>query len=364
MIDLQPIIFPGLDPEKPIIIAGPCSAETCDQVLSTARQLSSNGIKIFRAGIWKPRTKPGGFEGVGSEGLPWLKKVKEETGMMTATEVANKAHVEEALAAGVDVLWIGARTSANPFAMQEIADVLAAYPEREKLTVLVKNPVNPDLELWIGALQRIYNAGIRRLGAIHRGFSTYGKHLYRNMPQWNVPIELRLRYPNLTIICDPSHIGGKRELIGPIAQEAMDMGFNGLIIESHCDPDEAWSDARQQVTPDVLNLILNTLVVRDSRQSTENLSLLRQQIDRIDGELLEILGRRMAVSREIGIYKKEHSMTVVQAGRYNDVIRSRVQAGESMGMSAEFLKTVLLAIHDESVRQQIEVINKQQEETE
>ena len=357
MENLQPITFPGIDPEKPLIIAGPCSAETREQVMTTARQLASTGLRIFRAGIWKPRTKPGGFEGVGSIGLQWLADVKSETGMFTATEVANKAHTEEALAAGVDIIWIGARTSANPFAMQEIADTLEASGRAAELTVLVKNPVNPDLELWVGALQRIYNAGVRRLGAIHRGFSTYGKHLYRNVPQWHIPVELRLRYPNLPIIVDPSHIGGKRELIAPLSQQAMDMGFNGLIVESHCNPDCALSDAAQQVTPEILNFILNTLVIRNSRQSTESLTLLRQQIDRIDNELLEVLAKRMSVSRDIGRYKKEHHMPVVQAGRYNDVIRTRAKLGEEMGMSREFMKTILLAIHDESVRQQIEIIN-------
>ena len=355
MKDLQPITFPGIDPKKPLIIAGPCSAETEEQTLDTARQLADLGIKIFRAGIWKPRTKPGGFVGVGSQGLKWLKKVKEETGMYVATEVATHQHVTEALAEGIDMIWIGARTSANPFAMQEIADTLKEL--NADIPVLVKNPVNPDLELWIGAMQRIYNAGIRQLGAIHRGFSTYGKHIYRNMPQWHIPIELRLRFPEMPIICDPSHIGGRRELIAPLSQEAFDMGFDGLIIESHCNPDCAWSDAAQQLTPEILNFILHTLVIRDSKQSTENLTLLRQQIDRIDRELLEVLAKRMQVSRDIGRYKKEHRMSVVQAGRYNDVIRTRLNHGVEMGMGAEFLKTVLLAIHDESVRQQIEIIN-------
>lgn len=357
MENLQNITFDGIDASRPLIIAGPCSAETEEQVMDTARRLAATGIKIFRAGIWKPRTKPGGFEGIGSEGLEWMKKVKTETGMYTATEVANRRHVEEALEAGIDIIWIGARTSANPFAMQEIADTLESSGRAGSLTVLVKNPVNPDLELWIGAMQRIYNAGVRRLGAIHRGFSAYGPHLYRNLPQWHIAVELRLRYPSLPIICDPSHIGGKRELIAPLSQQAMDMGFNGLIIESHCNPDKAWSDAAQQVTPESLNLILNTLVVRDSRQTTESLTLLRQQIDRIDNDLLEILSKRMAVSREIGRYKKEHRMSVVQAGRYNDIMRHRIKAGEEMGMSPEFMKTVLLAIHDESVRQQIDIIN-------
>lgn len=355
MKDIQTPLFPQLKNERPLVIAGPCSAETREQVLATARELSANGVKVFRAGIWKPRTKPGGFEGVGHEGLEWMKDVKEETGMLLATEVANRVHVEEAVEAGIDVLWLGARTSANPFAVQEIADTLAEL--KPDVAVLVKNPVNPDIELWIGAMQRIYNAGMHRIGAIHRGFSTYGKHLYRNMPEWHIPIELRLRYPSLPIICDPSHIGGKRELIAPLSQQAMDMGFDGLIVESHCDPDCAWSDAKQQITPEILNFILGTLVIRDSKQTTESLQLLRQQIDRIDNELLEVLSKRMGVSREIGRYKREHRMSVVQAGRYNEVMASRVKVGEEMGMGAEFLRTVLLAIHEESVRQQIEVIN-------
>ncbi len=353
MNDIKPIKFCGVDSKRPVVIAGPCSAETEEQVMETAKDLAKNGVRIFRAGIWKPRTKPGGFEGVGSVGLTWLQEVKKETGMLVATEVANKQHVEEALNAGVDVLWIGARTSANPFAMQEIADSLVGAD----VPVLVKNPVNPDLELWIGAMQRIYNAGIRQIGAIHRGFSAYGKHLYRNMPQWHIPIELRRRMPELTLICDPSHIGGKRELVAPLSQQAMDMGFDGLIVESHCDPDSAWSDKSQQVTPEVLNFILNMLVVRDTTQTTENLTLLRQQIDQIDNDLLEALSKRMRISREIGQYKKEHSMPVVQTGRYDDILNSRAAAAEELGMNGDFMKTVYQAIHEESVRQQIEVLN-------
>lgn len=355
MTDLQSILPEEKGCMHPIIIAGPCSAETEEQVLSTARELARNGVKIFRAGIWKPRTKPGGFEGVGREGLPWLAKVKEETGMLTATEVATRQHVEDALAAGVDILWIGARTSANPFAMQEIADAL--QEAGKDVPVLVKNPVNPDLELWIGALQRLYNAGIHRLGAIHRGFSAYGKHLYRNMPQWHIPIELRRRFPNLTLVCDPSHIGGKRELVAPLSQQALDMGFDGLIIESHCDPDCAWSDKAQQVTPEVLNFILNTLVLRDATVTTESLTLLRQQIDELDNELLEVLNKRMRVSREIGQYKKEHRMPVLQIGRHDEIMQSRARLAEEMGMSGEFMRNVLSAIHEESVRQQIEIFN-------
>lgn len=353
MNDIKPIKFCGVDSKRPVVIAGPCSAETEEQVMETAKDLAKNGVRIFRAGIWKPRTKPGGFEGVGSVGLTWLQEVKKETGMLVATEVANKQHVEEALNAGVDVLWIGARTSANPFAMQEIADSLVGAD----VPVLVKNPVNPDLELWIGAMQRIYNAGIRQIGAIHRGFSAYGKHLYRNMPQWHIPIELRRRMPELTLICDPSHIGGKRELVAPLSQQAMDMGFDGLIIESHCDPDSAWSDKSQQVTPEVLNFILNMLVVRDTTQTTESLTLLRQQIDQIDNDLLEALSKRMRISREIGQYKKEHSMPVVQTGRYDDILNSRAAAAEELGMNGDFMKAVYQAIHEESVRQQIEVLN-------
>lgn len=353
MNDIKPIKFCGVDSKRPVVIAGPCSAETEEQVMETAKDLAKNSVRIFRAGIWKPRTKPGGFEGVGSVGLTWLQEVKKETGMLVATEVANKQHVEEALNAGVDVLWIGARTSANPFAMQEIADSLVGAD----VPVLVKNPVNPDLELWIGAMQRIYNAGIRQIGAIHRGFSAYGKHLYRNMPQWHIPIELRRRMPELTLICDPSHIGGKRELVAPLSQQAMDMGFDGLIVESHCDPDSAWSDKSQQVTPEVLNFILNMLVVRDTTQTTESLTLLRQQIDQIDNDLLEALSKRMRISREIGQYKKEHSMPVVQTGRYDDILNSRAAAAEELGMNGDFMKTVYQAIHEESVRQQIEVLN-------
>lgn len=353
MNDIKPIKFCGVDSKRPVVIAGPCSAETEEQVMETAKDLAKNGVRIFRSGIWKPRTKPGGFEGVGSVGLTWLQEVKKETGMLVATEVANKQHVEEALNAGVDVLWIGARTSANPFAMQEIADSLVGAD----VPVLVKNPVNPDLELWIGAMQRIYNAGIRQIGAIHRGFSAYGKHLYRNMPQWHIPIELRRRMPELTLICDPSHIGGKRELVAPLSQQAMDMGFDGLIVESHCDPDSAWSDKSQQVTPEVLNFIINMLVVRDTTQTTESLTLLRQQIDQIDNDLLEALSKRMRISREIGQYKKEHSMPVVQTGRYDDILNSRAAAAEELGMNGDFMKTVYQAIHEESVRQQIEVLN-------
>ena len=351
-MELESILLPGVDTKRPLVIAGPCSAETEEQVMQTAKELAARGIKIFRAGIWKPRTKPGGFEGVGAEGLPWLQRVQKEFGMYTAVEVATAKHVRECLAHNVDILWIGARTSANPFAVQEIADAL----EGIDIPVLIKNPVNPDLDLWIGAIERIYNAGIRRIGAIHRGFSTSDKKIYRNLPQWHLPIELHRQLPNLPIICDPSHIGGKRELIAPLCQQAMDLNFDGLIIESHCHPEKAWSDAAQQVTPAVLDFILSTIVIRDMTQSTESLTALRRQIDELDDSLLELLARRMRISTEIGTYKKEHNMPILQAQRYDEILQNRISQAEKMGMDGEFMKTVLVAIHEESVRHQQEIM--------
>jgi chorismate mutase len=353
-LELQKLNLPGVEEKRPLIIAGPCSAETEEQVFNTAKQLSEKGIKIFRAGIWKPRTKPGGFEGIGEQGLPWMQRVKKELGMLVATEVANTKHVEAALNAGIDILWIGARTSANPFAMQEIADALKGAD----VPVLIKNPVNPDLELWIGAIERINGAGIKRIAAIHRGFSTYDKKLYRNLPMWHIPIELHRRIPNLPVICDPSHIGGRRELIAPLCQQAMDLGFDGLIIESHCSPDNAWSDAKQQVTPDVLDFIIDRLVIRNIISSTESIEALRSQIDECDNSLLDILAKRMRISREIATYKREHNMTVVQATRYNEILDKRGAQGVLCGMSDEFVRTIFERIHEESVRQQLEVINK------
>ena len=353
-MELESILLPGIEPKRPIIIAGPCSAETEEQVMQTATELANRGIRIFRAGIWKPRTKPGGFEGVGEPGLAWLQRVKQETGMYVTTEVATAKHVEAALNAGMDMLWIGARTCANPFAMQEIADALAGGD----IPVLVKNPVNPDLELWIGGMERLNNAGVKRMAAIHRGFSSYDKKIYRNLPQWHIPIELRRRIPNLPIFCDPSHIGGKRELIASLSQQAMDLGFDGLIVESHCNPDCAWSDAAQQVTPDVLAYILNLLVIRKEKQSTENLNELRTQIDECDNNIIEILAKRMRICREIGTFKKEHAMTILQTGRYNEILEKRGAQGELCGMSADFMRTIFEAIHGESVRQQMEIINK------
>lgn len=353
-LELSPLALPGISTQRPIVIAGPCSAETEEQVMSTAALLASKGIRIFRAGIWKPRTKPGGFEGVGVEGLPWMRRVHDELNMLTATEVATPRHVECALEAGIDILWIGARTVANPFAMQELADALKGHD----VPVLVKNPVNPDLELWIGGLERINGAGIKRLAVIHRGFSSYDKRIYRNLPMWHIPIELRRRFPNLPIFGDPSHIGGARELVAPLCQQAMDLGFEGLIVESHCTPDAAWSDAKQQVTPDVLDFILDKLVIRDIKETTESLEALRRQIDELDNGIIELLAKRMRVSREIGQYKREHKMTVVQTGRYNEIQDKRGAQGVLCGMSGDFMKTIFEAIHEESVRQQIDIINK------
>jgi len=353
-MEFESILLPGVDAKRPLIIAGPCSAETEEQVMDTARKLAARGIKIFRAGVWKPRTKPGGFEGNGVMALPWLKRVKTELGMYTAVEVATAAHVREALSYDVDMLWIGARTTANPFAVQEVADAL----EGMDIPVLIKNPVNPDLDLWIGAVERIYNAGIRRIGVIHRGFSSFDKKIYRNLPQWHIPIELHRQLPTLPIICDPSHIGGKRELIASLCQQAMDLNFDGLIVESHCNPEKAWSDASQQVTPEVLDFILNTLVIRDTTQSTESLASLRRQIDELDNSLLELLARRMRVSREIGQYKKEHNMPILQSQRYDEIIQNRIAQALQMGMDTEFMKTVLVAIHEESVRNQQEIMKQ------
>jgi chorismate mutase len=355
-MNLESITLPGISDRRPVVIAGPCSAETEEQVMTTATELAKREIKIFRAGIWKPRTKPGGFEGVGTEGLVWLQRVKKETGMYVATEVANKKHVIEAVKHGVDILWIGARTSVNPFAVQEIAEALQVSGFTG--VVLIKNPVNPDLELWIGAIERIYNVGMRKIGVIHRGFSTYDKKLYRNLPQWHVPIELKRRIPNIPVFSDPSHIGGKRELIAPLSQQAMDLNYDGLIIESHCSPDEAWSDKDQQITPDVLSYILSMLIIRETKQTTENLVQLRQQIDEIDNELLAILARRMRISKEIGQYKKEHNMPVLQTMRYDEILGDRVAQAEKMGIGADFMKIILEAIHEESIRQQIDVLSK------
>lgn len=348
--DIGPLSFPGVESGSPIVIAGPCSAETEQQTLDTARALKAQGVNIFRAGVWKPRTMPGGFEGVGDTALKWLQRVKSETGMLVATEVATVEHVRAALDAGIDILWIGARTSANPFAMQDISDLLQGHDE---LTVLVKNPMNPDLDLWLGALQRIHAAGITRLGAVHRGFSSAGAHIYRNDPQWHIPFELRRLVPGMTILCDPSHIGGKREYVEPLSQLALDMGFDGLMIECHCDPDNALSDSSQQITPSQLRRILDHLVIRSGAPVDDELALLRQQIDDCDHELLAVLTRRMSVSREIGRFKRANNLRVVQPSRYQDVIKARLEEAAHLGLDADFTQRVMQAIHEESVRQQL-----------
>ncbi len=353
-LELQPLNLPSDKGERPIVIAGPCSAETEEQVMTTARQLAAKGCHMFRAGVWKPRTKPGGFEGNGEKALPWMQEVKRETGMLTATEVATPEHVELALKYGIDILWVGARTSANPFAMQELAESMRGFDG----PVLVKNPVNPDIELWVGAMLRLNQAGIKRLGAIHRGFSSCDKKIYRNVPMWQIPIELHRRIPDLPIICDPSHIGGRRDLIAPLCQQAMDLGFDGLIVESHCTPDEAWSDARQQISPDILDYILSLLVVRNEHTTTEGLRILRSQIDELDNNLMELLARRLRICREIGTFKKEHNMTVLQAGRYSEILQKRGAQASLCGMDAEFAARIFELIHEESVRQQLKIVNE------
>ena len=353
-LELQPLNLPSDEGGRPIVIAGPCSAETEEQVMTTARELAVKGCHIFRAGVWKPRTKPGGFEGNGEKALPWMQEVKKETGMLTATEVATPEHVELALKYGIDILWVGARTSTNPFAMQELAESLRGFDG----PVLVKNPVNPDSELWLGAMLRLNQVGIKRLGAIHRGFSSCDKKIYRNVPMWQIPIELPRRIPDLPIICDPSHIGGRRDLIAPLCQQAMDLGFDGLIVESHCAPDEAWSDARQQISPGILDYILSLLVIRDEHTTTEGLRMLRSQIDELDNNLMELLARRLKVCREIGTFKKEHNMTVLQAGRYNEILQKRGAQASLCGMDAEFAARIFELIHEESVRQQLKIVNE------
>jgi chorismate mutase len=342
---------------RPIIIAGPCSAETEEQLMAAARGVKALGIEILRAGIWKPRTRPGCFEGVGSVGLRWLQRAKAETGLLTTVEVANVKHVYEALKAGVDLLWVGARTSVNPFAIQEIADALTGVD----IPVLVKNPVNPDVELWLGAIERINKAGITRIAALHRGFSGVDKSPLRNEPQWQIPIEVRRRLPALPLFCDPSHIAGSRELVRDIAQRAVNLDFHGLMIETHCDPDNAWSDARQQVTPDQLADILRSLVLRDSTSADsdcqQQLGELRETIDQLDLDLLSVLARRMDVVEQIGRIKKANGLTVLQAGRWDQIVRRMHQAGSERGLSEGFIDTVFRAIHEEAINKQQRILD-------
>ncbi|HEX8268364.1 MAG TPA: bifunctional 3-deoxy-7-phosphoheptulonate synthase/chorismate mutase type II [Flavobacterium sp.] len=343
--------------ERPLIIAGPCSAETEEQVLATAHGLKNSDVSIFRAGIWKPRTRPGGFEGVGAIGLKWLQKAKSETGLLMAVEVANATHVKLALEHDIDVLWIGARTTVNPFAVQEIADALQGTDR----IILIKNPVNPDLSLWIGGIERIHNAGIKNIGAIHRGFSTYEKTTYRNIPEWQIPIELQSRFPDLPLICDPSHITGRREMVPAIAQMALDLNYDGLIIETHPDPENAWSDAAQQVTPNVLKQILSDLKIRrqtvEEDDFIEELVKLRANIDIADSEILNIIGKRMKIAEEIGQLKKEKNVSILQNKRWNEVLAKMISEGTEKGLTEDFIHKLFTAIHQESITHQEKIIN-------
>ncbi len=341
----------------PLVIAGPCSAETEEQVLNIAHQLKDTDVNYYRAGIWKPRTRPGNFEGVGAIGLKWLQRVREETGLKTATEVANRAHVDLALEYDVDLLWIGARSTVSPFIVQEIADALAGTDK----IVLVKNPVNPDLSLWLGAVERLYSANIRKLGVIHRGFSTYEKTKYRNIPEWQLAIELQTKFPDLPLISDPSHITGKRDMIFDVSQTALDLNFDGLMIETHHDPDKAWSDAAQQVTPKRLVQIMNDLKIRketdEAAEYNTKLSNLRAQIDIIDNQLIDTLGKRMKVADSIGILKKQKNVAVLQTTRWNEILGKMILEGESRGLSEEFVLKMFKAIHQESINHQEKVMN-------
>jgi len=345
----------GFNFKRPVIISGPCSAETEEQVMETALGLRDQGIDILRAGIWKPRTRPGMFEGIGKEGLRWLRDAGKAIGKPVAVEVATREHVFDCLKAGVDILWIGARTTANPFSVQEIADAL----EGVAIPVLVKNPVNPDLQLWMGAMERINRAGITKIGALHRGFSSYEKSKYRNKPMWELPIELKRLYPDMPIFCDPSHICGGRELLASVAQKAMDLDYDGLMLESHCNPDKAWSDAAQQVTPERLGEIVRGLIIRESHEEIHDNQLdnLRANIDRIDNYIMEILSERMDIARQIGQFKKDHAITILQTGRWDEIVHDRIVKGHKKELTEDFIKELFEAIHQESIRHQTKVMN-------
>lgn len=352
---MNPLIQKGA--KRPFVIAGPCSAETPEQLLETAQRLKANvDVQLLRAGIWKPRTRPDSFEGVGAEGLPWLVAAGKEIGLPTTTEVANAKHVEEALKAGVDVLWIGARTTVNPFAVQEIADALQSV----SIPVMIKNPVNPDLELWIGAFERLEKAGIGDLIAIHRGFSVYKHPKYRNVPSWELPIAFRERLPFIPLINDPSHITGKRALLQEVSQKAMDLNFDGLIIESHRNPDEAWSDAAQQLTPEDLGGMLNQLVLRSQvieEAAEDGLTQLREKIGVLDDRLFEILTARMLLSEEVGRFKKEHNITILQEDHWKKVIHKRLSKADEYKLTERFVRQMMDALHQESIRHQTKVMN-------
>lgn len=358
-LNIEPISSWGVESPRPLVIAGPCSAETEEQVMETAKDLSQRGVKIYRAGIWKPRTRPNTFEGVGSVGLKWLRQVKDETGMLTATEVANVKHVYEALKHGVDILWIGARTTANPFSVQEIADALQGVD----IPVLIKNPVNPDVELWIGAIERIAGAGITKIGAIHRGFSSFSKEKYRNVPQWQVAIELKRRMKNLPIICDPSHIAGRADLLFEVSQKAMDLGQDGLIIETHPNPKIALSDGKQQVTPrQLFDDILNKLVLRqeqnDNPEYLSSLEELRANIDQLDAQIIDFVEKRMDFVKLIGEKKKQNNIRILQSTRWDEIIEKAILKGKEKGLSEEFINRLFKALHQEAINIQTEILNK------
>ena len=344
--------------KRPLIISGPCSAETEEQVLETAHRLAKTGkVDVLRAGIWKPRTRPGSFEGIGTKGLPWLQRAKKETGLPTAVEVATGKQVEDALHFDVDVLWIGARTTVNPFSVQEVADALRGAD----VPVLIKNPINPDLELWIGALERVAKAGIKNIGLIHRGFSSYGNTEFRNAPMWHLAIEMKRRNPGIMIINDPSHICGRRDILLDVAQKAIDLDFDGLMIESHIDPDKAWSDAKQQVTPERLAEMLSTIVWRKEDINSEAyhaaLEKLRQQINHLDDELLQLLGQRMKIADKIGEFKKNNNITILQTNRWNEILERAFKKGENIGLSKEFITKYFDAVHMESINHQNRIMN-------
>lgn len=343
---------------EPLLISGPCSAETEEQLLATAHLLAKTGkVSVLRAGIWKPRTRPGEFEGIGSIGLTWLKRAKEETGLPTAVEVATAKHVEEALAAGVDVLWVGARSTVNPFTVQEIADALKGVD----VPVLVKNPVNPDLQLWIGALERINNAGITKLGAIHRGFSSFEKTAFRNEPMWELAIQLKTLAPELLIINDPSHICGNRELIQYVSQKALDLDMQGLMIESHIDPSVAWTDAKQQVTPAALSELINNLTLRKpeikDKDFSDKLADLRENIDKIDDQIIQKIAERMQVVQKIGEYKRDNGVTILQVNRWDQIMNKRSSFASALKLDLNFTGKLLELIHSESIRKQTEIMN-------
>lgn len=342
--------------KRPVLIAGPCSAETEEQVIQTATRLFRTGkVDILRAGIWKPRTRPGAFEGIGTKGLPWLQKAKELTGLPVAVEVAKASHVELCLEFGIDILWIGARTTVNPFAVQEVADALKGVD----IPVLLKNPINPDLALWLGGMERLQNAGLTKLGAIHRGFSFSGEKIYRNRPQWQIAIDFKTAMPDIPMINDPSHICGRRDILFKVAQKAMDLDFDGLIMESHITPDTAWSDASQQITPEEYGKLIESLVIRDDNNTGKEktkLDRLRKEIDMIDEEIMNILASRMKISREIGQYKKDNNMTILQSERWKEVLQKYIDRGTQSGLGAEFISRVIKSIHDESIEQQEKVM--------